>query len=133
MIIKQLPEKDLAKCYAFQKNYTHEENSFSYWKKKYVKYPKLFVGGYEGKKLIGICVGRPRGKEVVLTSIAVNSKYQKKSGGKKLLRYFEKQAKTLGKNRISMGSAKNVVKFYAKSGYKIIKKKKNCTIMEKKI
>jgi len=136
METKLIPKKGLTNCYKFQKNYTGEKHSFSYWKKKYAKYPELFIGCYKNAKLIGICVGRPKGKTIILTSIAINKKYEKKGLGKKLLKFFEKQVKKSGKNKISLGAANaptNVVGFYAKSGYKVVKPYKKYTVMEKRI
>lgn len=135
MKMQKMSEKDSSAAYKFSKLYGCDK-SLSYFKNKYKIYPDLFVVCHKGKKLIGICWGFPRGKGVILIHIAIDGAYWKKGIGKKLLRFWERQAKKLGKKKISLGAATkptNVVGFYVNSGYKIVKEKPKFIVMEKKI
>lgn len=68
-----------------------------------------------------------------MKGIAVEAKYWKKGIGKKLLKAFEKRVKNSGGEKISLGAATNVIGFYTKASYKIIKQKSKFTVMEKKL
>jgi len=134
--IKQINQEDLYTTYQVSKKYTDERHSFDYWKKKYKKTPELFVACYDDNRIIGICIGKIRKNKIILSSIAVHIKFQKQGIGKKLLKYFESKCKKIGKTIISVGSAKNVVKFYTKAGYKPVQKSKHFQkyiLMEKKL
>lgn len=107
MKIQQLPKENLSAAYRFGNLYGGKR-SFSYFKSKYKVNPDLFTACFERKKLIG----------------------------KKLLTFWEIHAKKTGKKTISLGAATkpmNIVGFYKKSGYKIIKEKTSYILMEKKI
>ncbi len=115
--IKMIPKSDLKKAFLLRKNYVGNI-SFSLIKKRYEKYPELFVGCYKENELIGIVFGYLKRKEVVLDAIAVKEKYWRKGIGSKMLKLFEKQVKKIEMNRISVGVADNVVRFYIKNGFK---------------
>jgi len=96
----------------------------------------LYVGCYKQQELIGIAYGFVKKNAVILSGIAVKHEYWKKGIGTKLLSFFEKQAKKTEKKKISIGAANspiNVVGFYEKSGYKVVKRYKKYTIVEKEI
>ena len=136
MIIKQINRTDLPIVYNFQKQYTNEQNSYLYWLKKYNKRPELFIGCYQGEKIIGICVGRTRGHRIILTSIAVDKHHQRKGIGKTLMNHFEKQARMIGKKAVGVAAYYNVIEFYKKLGYKDAKRvhpPKSCIVLEKAI
>lgn len=135
MKIKLIPKEDLKDFWQIQKQYL-EKHTFDYVKKDYSKNKNLYVGCYKGQKLIGIAHGFVKKNMIILSGIAVKHKYWKKSIGKKLLNFFEKQAKKTGKRKISIGAANfptDVVGFYEKSGYKVVKRYKKYTIVEKEI
>jgi len=132
MKLKLIPKEDLRDFWKIQRQYL-EKHTFDYVKRDYSKNKNLYVGCYKGQELIGIAHGFVREKEVILSGIAVKYEYWKKGIGKKLLRFFEKQVKKLKIKKISTGAAKNVVKFYARSGYKPVKEKPRFVVMEKEI
>lgn len=136
MRITKLLRKDLIKAYKIDKNYVTGHTLASI-KSNYAKNPNLFVACYDKQRLIGLCWGSKRPKhEIILRGIAVEARYQKKRIGKNLLKYFEKQVKNIAGWKITVGAANgptNVVGFYAKSGYKIIKPYKKYTVMEKRV
>ena len=118
MTIRNICKEDLQNAYKLHREYV-DKKPFSYFKKYYLKNPKLFVGCFQRGKLIGICWGYVRKDTVTLNSIAVNYDYWRKGIGSKLLKTFEKQVKKFHKRTISVGSAEGFVeKFYMKNGYK---------------
>lgn len=120
--IKNVPRKDLTKLYKLQRRYTGGP-SFGAVKKKYEENPRLFVGCYRNKKLIGIVTGQLRRDFILLSSAAVNALYWRKGIGSKVLKLFDERAKEVGKktgkNRISVCSgADSSDKYYMNNGYK---------------
>ena len=135
MQIKLIPEKDLKDFWEIQKQYL-KKHTFDYVKKDYFKNKNLYIGCYHEEKLIGIAYGSVKKDMVILNGIAVKHEFWKKGISKKLLSFFEKQAKKTGKKKISVGAANfpiNVVGFYEKLGYKVVKRFKKYTIVEKEI
>ncbi len=135
MKIKLLLKKDLSAAHKMHQNYIGGY-LYDFFKQEYEKRPTLFVACYDGKKLIGVCWGYKDRHNAILAGIAVNIKYQKKGIGARLLEAFEKQVKKIKIHKISIAAANvpiNVVGFYEKANYKIIKSHKQYTTMKKKI
>jgi len=135
MEIKLIPKEDLRDFWKIQKQYL-KKYSFDCVRKDYSKNKNLYVGCYKQQELIGIAHGFVKKNMVILSGIAVKHEYWKKGIGAKLLSFFEKQAKKTGKKKITIGAANfpiDVVGFYEKSGYKVVKRYKKYTIVEKEI
>ncbi len=135
MTIQKISRANLTESYKFSRLYGCDK-SFAYFKNKFKRNPELFAAYYKNKNLIGVCWGFVKGKEAILLHIGVDAKYWKKGIGRELLRFWERQVRMSGKNRISLGAAKgpiNVVGFYTKFGYKPVKEKSDYIIMEKEL
>ncbi len=117
-IIRPIEKKELPKFLKFEKDYTKNDESLKKISNRFAKYPDLFIGCYVNNELIGEISGFVRGNIVILKSIATKDKHQKQGIGRKLLEFFEKQAKKYS-NIVSVASAEGYVElFYQKSGYK---------------
>ena len=58
--------------------------------KKFKKFPEFFIGMFLDEKIIGVIGGFPRGDYLLMSELAVDSKFQGKSLGKKLVKHFDK-------------------------------------------
>ena len=135
MELKLLPEKDIEAFWKMQGRLV-KKYSFDHVKKDYAKNKELYIGCYEGPELIGMAYGFIEKDQVVLSGMGVKPDLWKKGIGLKILSFFEEQAKKTGKKKVGVGAANaptNVVGFYEKAGYKVIKVHKEYTSMEKEI
>ena len=118
MEVKILPKKDLKDFWEIQKEYLDKWN-FDYLEEEYSRHPELYIGCYDGGKLIGIAYGFVRGNIVTLQGIAVVHENWRMGIGSKILKFFENMVKQTGKKTIGVGSAEGFVeKFYFKNGYR---------------
>ena len=134
-IIKQISKEDFGSFLDIIKNYIGESELNSAIK-HFDKFNDLFLGYYINKRLVGIIFGHIKDDEAIIDAIAVLKDFWKKGIGKKLIYAFESIAKEKGIKTSSVGAALNpinVVNFYKKCGYHIIKKKKDFWIMEKNL
>jgi ribosomal protein S18 acetylase RimI-like enzyme len=83
---------------------------------KFKQYPQFFIGIYLDDNLIGIIFGFPREDYLLISEIAVDSRFQNRGFGKRLVEEFEKRAKT-NYNRINVGAKDNVLGFYKSLNY----------------
>ena len=84
---------------------------------QFQKFPKFFIGVFLDKEIVGVICGFPREDYLLISEIAVDIRFQKKGFGKKLVKAFEKNAKTKYK-KINVGAQDDVIKFYDSLGYK---------------
>ncbi len=91
--------------------------SKNYLSKKFKKFPEFFIGIFFDKKIVGVIGGFPREDYLLMSELAVDSKFQGKSFGKKLVEQFEKIAKERY-NQIRVGAEDKVLGFYFALGYK---------------
>ncbi len=122
MEIALLPKKDLLSADKLQQgilNPKHKKRyrSFSYIKRSYAKNPSLFIASYNKGKLTGVIFGYTKRNTVLLGEFAISEGYRKKELGKKMLSFFEEQAKKIGKI-ITLGAKPGTEKFYLKQKYK---------------
>jgi hypothetical protein len=116
--IRSLKEADFKEGMALLDN-TLENNrvrdsNFLY--DKFRKYPQFFIGIFLDKKIIGLICGFPREDYLLVSEIAIDSRFQRRSFGDRLLKEFEKRA--IGKyKRINIGACDNSLGFYEKQGY----------------
>ncbi len=109
---------ELKRAWSLSKRYAGNQQSFSEYKAEFKKYPELFIGCFNGGKLIGEASGSPFGKSHVgLYSILVEEGYQKEGLGLKLIRFFEKKAVKY-KSRVTVASGKKTDGFYLKAKYR---------------
>lgn len=119
MKIRQIKTKEeLKEVYEMSKDYTNNHQTFREYLTKYKKYPDLFLGAWEGDKLIGEAFGYVRNDGFCeLHSIAVFGLMWKKGIGKKLIRTFEKACSKYS-SRIDVSTRGKPEGFYLKVGYK---------------
>ena len=122
MELKLIPKKDLKEVWKLHKEYVDDKMKLKELKETYSKLSKLFVGCYNKDDLIGICVPGIFNGELYIRGIAVKHQFWRKGIGSKLLKFFWKQLKSLGKKEITVPSAdiEWVEKFYLKNEYKPI-------------
>ncbi len=118
MKLKVLPKKDLKNFWEIQKEYS-DKWDFDYLEEEYSRYSELYIGCYDGERLIGIAYGFVRGNIVTLQGIAVIHERWRRGIGTKILKFFENRVKLIGKKTVGVGSAEGFVeKFYLKCGYR---------------
>lgn len=84
---------------------------------KFKEFPQLFIGVFLDNKLIGIICGFPREDYLLISELAIDSKFQGRDFGKRLVKYFEKVAKK-DYNKIKVGAQDEVIEFYNGLQYK---------------
>ena len=83
---------------------------------KYKKFSKFFIGIFLDNEIIGIICGFPREDYLLISELAIDSKFHKKGFGKKLVETFERIGKKKYK-RINVGAEDNAIKFYESLDY----------------
>ena len=94
--------------------------TFAYVKKQYAREPSLFIGAYDGEKLIGITFGYIKKNTVLLGEMAIDKNHRGKGIGSKLLQQFEERVHSLGKTVIELGAQERAEEFYMKNNYEPI-------------
>lgn len=89
----------------------------AFLRKKFKANSKLFIGLFINDKIEGFICGFPRAGYLLLSQLALNKKFRKKGFGKKLVRFFEKNAGKKYKT-IKVGAEDNALGFYYSLGYK---------------
>jgi len=103
-------------------------------------FPDLYLGAFEGRKLVGIAYAGLRNGGIYLRGICVDlgDGYQRLGIGSLLLKVFGKAVACRGQKKLSVGSAPDpkVEKFYIKNGYALIEivvKSKETEFLRKKV
>jgi len=91
--------------------------SKDYLSKKLKKFPEFFIGVFLDKDLIGVVGGFPREDYLLMSELAIDSKFQKRGFGKRLVEKFEQVAKEKY-NQINVGAEDKAINFYSAVGYK---------------
>ena len=86
--------------------------------KKFKEFHQFFIGVYLDDEIIGIVCGFPREDYLLMSEIAVDSRFQKRRFGERLVKKFEEVAKKNKFNKINVGARDNAIGFYADMGYK---------------
>jgi len=117
--IKQLKEKNFQGAMNILDNELGKKRvrDSSFLHSKFKKFPNFFIGIFLDKELIGVICGFPREDYLLMSEIAVDSRFQRRGFGKKLVRAFEETAKG-SYNKINTGAQDNVIDFYKSLGYK---------------
>jgi len=91
--------------------------SEEFLKKKYEEHSDLFLGLYLDNEIVGFICGFPREDYLLMSEIAVDSRFHGRGFGKRLVKEFEKTAKKKGFKKINVGSEDKSVGFYKSLGY----------------
>ncbi|MBU4069400.1 MAG: GNAT family N-acetyltransferase [Nanoarchaeota archaeon] len=117
--INQLPKEDFYLAMSILdnelgKNRTRDSN---FLKEKFKENTEFFIGIYLGEELIGVVCGFPREDYLLMSEIAIDSKFQRRKFGEKLVEEFEKVA-FKKYNKIHVGALDNAIEFYKSLNYK---------------
>lgn len=117
--IRSIPEADLREALELHNQFTAQNRSVDEFRRESQATPSLFIGAYDTESLVGICLGWPTEPAVVhLVGIGVAPDRRGKGIGSRLLEQFERNAKALDMERITVGSAGGYVdRFYVNHGY----------------
>jgi len=85
-------------------------------KNKYNDFSQFFIGALIGQELIGFICGFPREDYLLLSEVAVDSRFKERGIGGKLVLAFEKASGEYKK--INVGARDSAIKFYYSLGYK---------------
>lgn len=91
------------------------QNLFLY--KKFKQFPNFFIGIFLDKKIGGIICGFPREDYLLMSEIAVDSKFRKRGFGRRLVKAFEEVAKEKY-SQIKVGAEDKATGFYSSLEYK---------------
>ena len=81
----------------------------------------LFIGAFEGNKIIGCCILTKKDKDIVqLRQMAVHPSFQGKGIGAAIVKFAEATAKAHGFNILMMHARNPVIEFYKKCGYETV-------------
>ena len=137
--VRKVDKGELKEFYEMQQTYLDIENSATFFK-NLGAFPDLYLGAFEGRKLVGIAYAGLRNEGIYLRGICVDlgGGYQRLGIGSLLLKAFEKAVSCRGQRKLSVGSAPDpkVEKFYIKNGYapiEIVVKSKDTEFLTKKV
>src|SRR3989338_8575484 len=83
---------------------------------KFKEFPQFFMGIFHDKELVGLICGFPRDDYLLMSEIAIDSRFHGRGYGENLVREFEKKAYKYKK--IHAGAEDNAIGFYKQVGYK---------------
>jgi N-acetylglutamate synthase-like GNAT family acetyltransferase len=97
---------------------TERVRNRSFLKRKFDANRRFFLGLFLDTDLIGIICGFPRDDYLLISEIAVDSRFRKRGFGRLLVKEFENVAKRARHARIHVGAQDKVIGFYKSLGYK---------------
>jgi len=118
--LKQLEEKDFQKAMEILDNELGKERvrNSSFLFDKFKKFPGFFIGIFLDKELVGVVCGFPREDYLLISEIAVDSRFSRRGFGRMLVERFGKVARLNNYKEINVGARDNSVDFYVSLGYK---------------
>jgi ribosomal protein S18 acetylase RimI-like enzyme len=116
--VKQLPENyfDDAMNILDEELGKDRVRDSKFLKEKFNKFPEFFIGVFLDKELVGIICGFPREDYLLISEIAIDSKFHNSGFGKKLIKEFEKVG-FKEYNKINVGARDQSIRFYKSLGY----------------
>ncbi|MBU0959615.1 MAG: GNAT family N-acetyltransferase [Nanoarchaeota archaeon] len=116
--IRGLAEKDFSKAMDILDRELGEKRvrDRGFLHKKFKEFPKFFIGLFLDKDLVGVICGFPREDYLLMSEIAVDSRFHGRDFGKRLVNEFERRA--TGFKIIKAGAQDDAITFYKKIGYK---------------
>ncbi|MFB6186530.1 MAG: GNAT family N-acetyltransferase, partial [Halobacteriaceae archaeon] len=117
--IRSIRSPEIEIAHRLHNRFTDQDTSLATIKSWYEQVPELFIGVYDNNTPIGICIGRKRDSaHAELAGLGVIPEYRQQGIGTRLLERFEHNAKNIGIERITLGSAGGYVdQFYVDNGY----------------
>ena len=116
--IQNLKEKDFEKAMEILDNEIDKRvRSDSFLYEKFKQFPNLFIGLFLDGEIIGTICGFPREDYLLISEVAVDSRFTGRGFGRKLVEMFEKVAR--GKySKINIGAEDKSIGFYVSLKYK---------------
>lgn len=84
---------------------------------KFKKFPQFFMGVFLDNELIGIICGFPREDYLLISELAIDSKFQRRGFGQRLVKTFEQNAQKKNYNKINVGAQDEILGFYQNLDY----------------
>jgi GNAT superfamily N-acetyltransferase len=116
--IKRLTKKDFPKAMKILDNELGKKRARNseFLNKKFKSFPKFFIGIFLEDELIGVICGFPREDYLLMSEIAIDSRFQGRGFGKRLVKAFEVIAKKDYK-QINVGALDVSIPFYKSLNY----------------
>jgi GNAT superfamily N-acetyltransferase len=91
--------------------------SYDFLERKFKENSNYFIGIYIDNTLVGVIFGFPREDYLLMSEIAIDSRFQGRGFGEKLVKEFEKKGFEKY-NKINAGALDDAIEFYKKIKYK---------------
>jgi len=116
--IKQLKEKDFSNAMKILDNELGKKRvrDRNFLHHKFKEFPEFFIGIFLNKELVGVVCGFPRENYLLISMIAVDSRFQRRGFGKRLVEKFEQVAKNKY-SKINVGAQDKAINFYYALNY----------------
>lgn len=116
--IMSLKEKNFGRAMDILDNELGEERArdSAFLHNKFKKFPQFFIGIFLEKELVGVICGFPRNDYLLISEIAVDSRFHGRGFGKRLVKAFEENARTKY-SKINAGAQDKAIGFYDSLGY----------------
>jgi ribosomal protein S18 acetylase RimI-like enzyme len=116
--LKNLPAKDFILAMKILDNEIGKERvrNLEFLKEKFNNYSEYFIGLYLGEELVGVVCGFPREDYLLMSEIAIDSRFQNRGFGKRLVEEFEKIGFKKF-NKINVGALDKAIDFYVSLNY----------------
>jgi len=115
--LRQITTKDFSRAMKILENEfkTGRVRSNNFLFQKFKRCPKFFIGAFLDNELIGVICGFPRENYLLMSELAIDSRFQKRKIGRRLVKSFENVSK--GYKEIRAGAEDSAIGFYYKCGY----------------
>jgi len=115
--IRQIRKNEFQKAMAILSNELKVRvRNDNFLSQKLEEFPQFFIGVFLDNELIGIICGFPREDYLLISELAIDSKFQRRGFGKRLVEYFENIAKKDYK-KINVGAQDKTIEFYKSLEY----------------
>jgi len=115
--IRQIDKNEFYQAMSILDNELKRVRDNKFLLEKFKKYPEFFIGVFLENELMGLICGFPREDYLLISEIAIDSKFQNRGFGNRLVKKFEEVAKEKGYKKINAGAQDNAVMFYQKLNY----------------
>jgi len=100
------------------KELKHRPRDNNFLLKKFESFPEFFIGVFLDSEVIGVICGFPREDYLLISELAVDSRFQRRGFGRGLVKEFERTAREKKYKKINLGAWDNAINFYKSLDYK---------------
>lgn len=121
IIIKPISQKEFQQADTFMEKHLYHgkrPRTYEFLLEKLKENSTFFLALYIDKELAGVIQGFPREDYLLMSELAIDVRFRKRSLGAQLVKAFEKNAKKLNYKKIKLGAEDEAVPFYVSLGYK---------------